>query len=310
MSPIESTSAQDQLFFCHIRQLRQILSSLTNEVMASELSDSSNTTGLNFGRATIESAHDTQSTDTRTKQLECDEFRSNQQIELLRHSETRATLSKSNFMTFLRDFTCKTDIETVIQGIEQVARDKGLVQGAEELVRQLNAYPKQESDLFGLVCLRLYTGNTFLPKMINTFLRRYEADKIPTLGPIFKVLDEQFDKYSTKLNCRTVYRGERLRFADLVRYKHEKKNKKLGHWSGITSASKERPVAEMFVRNCLLIIRLKKKYGKGKVLDISDLSIFKEENEVVFRSGTEYNVRRYEYTRTGNKYTFYLTAYI
>ena len=207
------------------------------------------------------------------------------------------------------DHSIKIDRETIIKGIQIEGKRRNLEKQTSSLVEELESVDADNDVLVGLRCLHLYTRASFLSRTVNRFLRTGDLDKISTLGPFCKMLYKQFDKYPTVIDSLKVYRGAHLRLSTVLRYKRAIK-KGLRQWSGFTSATKSINVARIFRGNCLFVIRLKEVHGYGRILDISKLSQFDEEEEVLFRPGVEYTVQRYKYKRSTKIYTFYLTVYI
>lgn len=204
-----------------------------------------------------------------------------------------------------------TDILAVIDGIRQ----EGIFQNkrieAEKVIGLLEEIPEYETDLIGLRCIHLYTRDSFIYRTLNKFLREQDSRKIATLGPFFKLLYSQFSKFPLGPQSLILYRGARLKQPELRAYIRGT-GKKSYHWLEFLSASRNQDVAEKFVRNALFIIRPERLYNDGRAVDISRLSQFSEEEEVLFRAGVEFSIQKYEYkVENGEKkYTFYLVVYI
>ena len=226
-------------------------------------------------------------------------------------SPSNETLSSVTDLTLqlCLDRSIPTDNTSIINGILQEGQVQNKKTQAACLVMDLNNFDPDNTVLLGLRCIKLYTRDSFLPKTVNRALRRWDFTKVKTLGPFCKVLYQQFDQYRTNIDSVKVYRGAYLRWYDIYDYKNAIGKERL-RWLGFTSASKILSIAETFCRNTLLIIRLKKVYNDGRVLDISKISQFPEECEILFRHGVEFTVDRYKFKKSIKRYTFFLTAYI
>jgi hypothetical protein len=204
-----------------------------------------------------------------------------------------------------------TSISAVIDGI----RNEGLLRGksiqAEKAIELLKQIPESDIDLIGLRCMHLYTRDSFIHRALNTFLRKQDSTKVSTLGPFFKLLFSHFSKFPLKPQSLMVYRGAYLNPSQLRAYRRGT-GKGSFHWLEFLSTSKSREAAKVHERNAFFIIRLQRLYNDGRAADISKLSQFEEEEEVLLRAGVEFSIDKYRYRYKNNKelYTFYLDAYI
>lgn len=103
-------------------------------------------------------------------------------------------------------------------------------------------------------CIRLYTMESFLYRLINTTLRNNDFSKINTLGP-FCYLLFQFNFVPEYQNLRfsgRVYRSAELTSTMIKKYKQAVG--KVRSWLGLTSTSRQRTIAESFCGSTVLFI--------------------------------------------------------
>jgi hypothetical protein len=150
--------------------------------------------------------------------------------------------------------------------------------------------------------VRLYTADTFLYKLVNSKLRSRDLSKIDALGPFCWLLSSHLPYENPSEDC-TVYRGATLTNEMIEEYKRAV-NKRI-YWSAFISTSKNRSVAEIFIGNTLFIIKTTKRY-QLPFLDVSSLSQFPEEQEVLFNAGSHFKVERVQCK--SRKYIIYMTS--
>lgn len=212
-------------------------------------------------------------------------------------------------ITCCLEHSVSTSLSALIVGIRKEGSLIGQKLQADNLVKELEKIHEMDSVSIGLRCIHLYTKSSFLFKILNKFLHERDYNKIATLGHFCKILYLQFEKCRTNIDSLKLYRGENLRTHELRAYKRAT-GKGSYQLRGFTSTSKSKDIAEKFVRNALLIMRLEKRYNDGRALDISKLSQFQEEDEVLLRPGVEFSIDKYEYDENKKVYTFYLVVNI
>lgn len=100
-----------------------------------------------------------------------------------------------------------------------------------------------------------------------------------------------------------LYRGELLE--ENMKQCYQKAVGTLRSWLGFTSTSKNRQVAEIF-GNTLFIITFHERAGYSVTRDISRVSQYPTEEEVLLRSGVIFMIDKTEMDHTNTKYLIYL----
>lgn len=140
-------------------------------------------------------------------------------------------------------------------------------------------------------CIKFYTRETFLYKTLNTAVRQCDRSKLDTLGPLAYLLHE-YSRMNTGFTG-TVYRGLTLTTTELESYRQPREQWLT--WLSYTSTSKNREVAEMFGINTLLIIQISDfQLGLVRGCDISHLSKYSDEEEVLLPAGVNFRVISFE----------------
>ncbi|CAF1342002.1 unnamed protein product [Rotaria magnacalcarata] len=138
-------------------------------------------------------------------------------------------------------------------------------------------------------CIRLYTMNTFLYKLLNSVLKENIKEKIDTMAPFCYLLTEAIwsDTLADEHFYGTVYRGVTLDKQSIQYYKDAIGTFKYEY--AFTSTSKDQKVAEVF-GNSLLIIDVSAVGG----LTVSSYSEYPDENEVLLPPGTTLRIDKVE----------------
>jgi len=154
-------------------------------------------------------------------------------------------------------------------------------------------------------CIHLYTKETFLYKIINKALREKDRSKVDTLGAFCYYLSimNYTQGFGPSFYKNTVYRGMTLTKEEINDYKASIGTYKA--WLAFNSTSKIREEAEvfgntLFVINCIGISR----YGSG--IDISNLSRYPYEQEVLLQTGTNFRIDKVD--KIGHKYCIHITV--
>lgn len=151
-------------------------------------------------------------------------------------------------------------------------------------------------------CLNLYTRETFLYKLINKVLRDRDISKIDTLGPFCSILNHSFDLLSEYSYKGAVYRGVSLTQDQIKLY--QRACGIFQQWDSFISTTKNRNLANIY-GNILFIITIDGNYVSG--LDISSLSNFPEEEEVLLRPGRTFSIDEIKFNVTDKKYHIYIS---
>jgi hypothetical protein len=202
------------------------------------------------------------------------------------------------------DISISDRIEKAAQGILDEGRLLGKVAESKWLAKQLLDVKEQSWDEIALRCLYLYTRETFLYKLLNKALREEDLSKVDTLGPfcdfLWNSLSSEYlkSKYSYK---GTVYRGAALEFDEIEDYKHSIRQPPK-EWLGFSSTSKKRELAEMY-GNTLIIINVP---SQSQHLDISTISNFPDEEEVLLGASTSFQTEDVTYDEATKKHHIHL----
>jgi hypothetical protein len=135
------------------------------------------------------------------------------------------------------------------------------------------------------LCMYLYTKDSFFYNAINTALRQCDLSKVDTLGSIAFLISN----YSHTGNefIGTIYRGVELTPSEIEEYKQAIGTWKT--WPAYTSTSKNRTLAEMY-GHTLFIIEITDTMSAPRSFDISSLSYYPVEEEVLLPSGISFKI--------------------
>jgi hypothetical protein len=196
-------------------------------------------------------------------------------------------------------------IEKAAQGILDEGRVLGKITDSQWLADQLLEVKDKSWNEIALRCLHLYTRESFLYKLLNTTLREEDLSKVDTLGPFCDILWNSLSTEYLKSKYQftgLVYRSAVLERDEIDDYKNSiKKNPK--EWLGFSSTSKNRAVTEMYGGNTLFIINVP---SQSQHLDISTISQFPIEEEVLLGASTSFQIEHVEYDQVSDKNYIYL----
>jgi hypothetical protein len=203
-----------------------------------------------------------------------------------------------------QDITISDRVEKAAQGILDGGRLLGKVAESQWLAQQLLDVKDKSWDEIALRCLYLYTRECFLYKLLNEALREEDLSKVDTLGSFCDLLwNTLSSEYLKSKYCFTgvVYRGATLTTDEIEAYKHS-----IGQlpkeWLGFSSTSKKKDLAEIY-GNTLLIIQVP---SQSQHLDISTISHFPVEQEVLLGASTSFQIENVIYDETTKKHHIYL----
>ncbi|CAF1311727.1 unnamed protein product [Didymodactylos carnosus] len=151
-------------------------------------------------------------------------------------------------------------------------------------------------------CIRLYTAESFLYKLVNSTLRNEDWSKVDTLGAYCCLLNRHLWKSRNKQEL-ILYRGCTLTTELFEEYKEA--IGKWIKWLGFSSTSKSRQQAEQF-GNTLFIIHISRSYLASWQSDISSFSHYPFEQEVLLMAGHSFYVKQVERDPESQKYLIYL----
>ncbi|CAF2093101.1 unnamed protein product, partial [Rotaria magnacalcarata] len=151
---------------------------------------------------------------------------------------------------------------------------------------------------------RLYSNESFLYKLLNSTLRNNDITKLETLGPFCYLLNWHL----VRNNCgeeSLLFRGMDL--TDDIIDEYRQAIGKIIVWSAYTSTTKDPRVAEMFANNTIVIITAKRDNHLYRS-DISSLSRFPDEQEVLMDSQYKFHVDKIERDSVNKKCIIYMTT--
>jgi hypothetical protein len=151
---------------------------------------------------------------------------------------------------------------------------------------------------------RLYSAESFLYKLLNATLRHETMSKVDTLGAFFHLLYKHGQLTGDRQE-QTVYRGTTLTDEMIEEYKQA-----VGtsiRWLAFTSTSKDRRVAEMYGGNTLFIITLQSMWLFETRCDISALSHYPDEQEVLLTANYRFRVEKVDRDTTSGKCFIFMT---
>ncbi|CAF1254857.1 unnamed protein product [Adineta steineri] len=203
-------------------------------------------------------------------------------------------------------------IETEFEVIAEIAAQGILEEGkllnqefdAQCIAHQLRTHG---SDMLQLVLyiVRLHSAESFLYKLVNSTLTNNDRSKLDTLGPYCHLLNSNLLLGLLKpVQDSIVYRGTTLTDAMVEEYK-QAVGKKI-NWRSFISTTKDRKIAEEF-GNTLFIIRV----GTGAhqfASDISRLSYYPNEQEVLFTAGHGFDVVKVDFDTESQKYIIHMNS--
>ncbi|CAF1226327.1 unnamed protein product [Didymodactylos carnosus] len=134
-------------------------------------------------------------------------------------------------------------------------------------------------------CVKFYTAESFLYRLVNMTLRKDDRNKL--IGATFE---------------GRVYRGAQLDEQMLRDYKNSVSE--VRKWLGYSSTSKNRRLAENFGNTLFIIKTIKTRENTN--WDVSLLSEYPNEDELLLTAGISFTINKVECN--GGKYLIYLTV--
>ncbi|UJR19692.1 hypothetical protein I4U23_022826 [Adineta vaga] len=165
-------------------------------------------------------------------------------------------------------------------------------------------------------CAMLYTKPYFIYRTVNTALRDNDQTKLLTIGPycflvfnyIGRHINEPFSIHRhIQSKIITVFRGDYISEKMLEEYRHAVgNNSKYFKWLPFVSTSYEKDVAENFARNVLYIMKIRRHSSNDLYADMSTISSFKDEKEIILQPGIRFQVENIELDFTKKFYLIYI----
>ena len=196
-------------------------------------------------------------------------------------------------------------IKKAAQGILEEGRLLGKFVESQWLANQLIEVEKKSWDEIARRCLYIYTRESFLYKLLNKTLREEDLSKVDTLGPFCDLLWNTLSSEGLKSKYQftgSVYRGATLTTEEIDAYK-DSIRKTPKEWLGFSSTSKNRALADIYSGNTLFIIKVP---SQSQHLDISTLSNFPDEQEVLLGASTSFQTEDVSYDERTKKHHIHL----
>ncbi len=141
-------------------------------------------------------------------------------------------------------------------------------------------------------CIRIYTMESFVYRIVNKALRDNDLTKVDTIGSYCYLLFQfNFAQEFNDLKFKgRVYRCANLSSSIVAEY--ERNIGSLRSWLGLTSTSRQRQVAESFPDSTVLFIIDIQDTAHCSARAIANLSMYPYEDEVLIRSGTHFTINK------------------
>ncbi len=161
-------------------------------------------------------------------------------------------------------------------------------------------------------CVKIYTKNCYIYRVVNTALRDDDRTKLDTLGPycylVYNSIGRHLKDYlsirhrlrqavhPTESQFIIVYRGDHVSREIIEEYRQAaRNNNKYFKWLSFVSTSLSREVAENFGCNVLYIIELQRYVTNDQFTNLKNNSSFEDEEEILLRPGMRFRVNKAEF---------------
>jgi len=205
--------------------------------------------------------------------------------------------------------TMSTDekLEKAADGImkEGIRLGKGVE--AEWIAQQLRSVKNKSNAEVEKCVIVLYTLESFLYRLVNTTLRENDQSKVDTVGAFAQLL---FHCDCSSSKGIVGYAGELYRGAQLDEQTIEMYKQAVGHtktWDAFSSTSKNRKKAESFGNVLFIINRVKSTRYRFSGMDVSPISNYPEEEEVLIRAARNFIVEKVERDDLTGKHFIFLS---
>ena len=135
-------------------------------------------------------------------------------------------------------------------------------------------------------CVYLYTRESFIYKVLNMALRNVDQSNLHTLGPFCSLIREYLRTRAGFVG--TVYRGVYLTSDDIRSYKEAVGTRH--PWFGYASTSKRREMSEILGNTLFIIEIMNSKLNPQRAFDLSGISQFPDEEEVLLLADVWFQV--------------------
>ncbi|CAF1159811.1 unnamed protein product [Adineta ricciae] len=163
--------------------------------------------------------------------------------------------------------------------------------------KEFNQVKERSRDEIPSYCVRLYTRNVFVNRVVNQALRNNDESKSEALVPFCYLLRQHIYSPSLPVYRGTVFRACQLETSMIDQYR-EIVGKGTVSWLGFTSTSKSLEIAKAFGCNTIFVIDLSEfteRFRYGRPVNISSMSMFPNEDEVLLPAGFGFTVKKVEH---------------
>ena len=178
---------------------------------------------------------------------------------------------------------------------------------AQWIAEQLRSFQGKSREDLEKIVIYLYTFESFLYRLINRTLRENDHSKLDTLGPFIQILFRCDCSPSTdKVGFNGIlYRGAQLDDQTIQSYQQSIGSVKT--WDAFASTSKNRSQAECYGNVLFIITHQKSTRYRYSGMDISAISFYPLEEEVLIRAGRDFLVEKVEEDPLKKKFFIYLS---
>ncbi|CAF4228985.1 unnamed protein product [Rotaria sp. Silwood2] len=172
----------------------------------------------------------------------------------------------------------------------------------------INKTERERIDDLSKCCVRQYTKGCFLFRVVNETLRADNRDKLDTLGPYcylvfnyisYRTRDDRslrrrlYELFQpTNMSYVYLYRGDYVTREIFEEYRQAVgQSEKYFRWTSFVSTSKDRLVAEIFVKNVLYEIQISSVTSADQFADLNGVAICVIEQEVLLTPNTRFRVK-------------------
>lgn len=197
-------------------------------------------------------------------------------------------------------------LESAADGIIREGALLGLQGEAQWIAQELRALKGKSNGDIDACVIGLYTKESFLYRLVNKALRENDPSKVQTLGPFIRLL------YLTDCSPspgKTGYAGELYRGAELDQRTIDSYRQCIGQkktYDAFSSTSKNRKKAESYGNVLFVLNRDPSAKYKFSGMDISALSEYPDEEEVLVRAARNFIVQDVRQDEQTGKYLIYL----
>ena len=184
------------------------------------------------------------------------------------------------------------NLEKFIDNLEKNIIKHSSIFNQEEKVKIMvdelrNLLKNREIEKIPYQIINIYTQNSFIYSEINDAFRNENLEKFKNIGFYAYFLNKILRNIPKVFHYSgVVFRGANFASEEIEQYKKiYKSDYPLFEWNGIISTTKQKSIAEKF-GNALFKIEFLEDFG----VDISNISDFKEEEEVLLFAGSKYKI--------------------